>query len=645
MQQIGRAPFADLLLGDAAAYSAWAHTIASGDWIGDRVFYQAPLYPYFLAATYTLFGSSIEIVRHVQAVLGVISCLLLADAARRLISPAAGVAAGLLLAFYAPAIFQDTIIQKTALDELLLCLILWLIARDPDVHRGRTAAYVGLASGTLILNRENAAVLVIPLAAWFATRARELGGRRALAFLGAVALVLAPVAARNKAVGGEWVVTTAQFGPNFYIGNNPDADGTYRPLVPWRGSPTFEQDDATKLAEHELGRPLTPGQVSAFYRDRVLRFIAGNPLAWLRLVARKLFLTINATEIPDTEDQYTYALWSWPLRTAAIWNFASLLALAALGGWIVRARWRQVWILPALVSVYAASLALFYVFARYRYLLVPPLMLLAAAAVAEGPSWIRRISIRERAVWAAVVAAIVIACSYPILARTQLEAVMRFNTGVGLKAEGRVDEAIAEYRVAAALNPAMPQVHYNLGIALQERGRMAEAIAALREAVRLAPDDPRALNNLGVALGLAGASGEAAECFRSAIARDPNLAEARRNLAENYATAGDLASAARELDAAIRLDPSSLAAWKTLTRVRAQQGHTVEALAAAETAARLAPHDPAVLNALGIAMAQAGRTGDAVAAFERALAEEPGNESIRRNLDRVRGRSVPPPRP
>src|SRR5689334_17382709 len=45
-----------VLIGDARAYDAWAWRIASGDWLGDEVFYQAPLYPYFLGAIYRFAG-------------------------------------------------------------------------------------------------------------------------------------------------------------------------------------------------------------------------------------------------------------------------------------------------------------------------------------------------------------------------------------------------------------------------------------------------------------------------------------------------------------------------------------------------------------------------------------------------------------
>jgi hypothetical protein len=53
--------------------------------------------------------------------------VLLALAGRRFFSRSAGVAAGLILAFYAPAIFADGLIQKSALGLSLLCLLLWLL--------------------------------------------------------------------------------------------------------------------------------------------------------------------------------------------------------------------------------------------------------------------------------------------------------------------------------------------------------------------------------------------------------------------------------------------------------------------------------------------------------------------------------------
>ena len=46
---------------------------------------------------------------------------------------------------------------------------------------------------------------------------------------------------RNAALGGGLYPTTSQFGPNFFIGNNPGSDGTYMSLRAGRGDPEFER--------------------------------------------------------------------------------------------------------------------------------------------------------------------------------------------------------------------------------------------------------------------------------------------------------------------------------------------------------------------------------------------------------------------
>ena len=70
-------PWFAMTLGDALAYDEWAREIAGGDGLGDRIFYQAPLYPYFLAAIYALAGHDLLVVRIVQALLGSAACALL----------------------------------------------------------------------------------------------------------------------------------------------------------------------------------------------------------------------------------------------------------------------------------------------------------------------------------------------------------------------------------------------------------------------------------------------------------------------------------------------------------------------------------------------------------------------------------------
>ncbi|MDP2054652.1 MAG: hypothetical protein Q8L75_13525, partial [Acidobacteriota bacterium] len=59
--QIQPSPFFDVLLGDAHGYDEWARRLAAGDWVGTEVFYQAPLYPYFVGGVYAVFGRDLLI--------------------------------------------------------------------------------------------------------------------------------------------------------------------------------------------------------------------------------------------------------------------------------------------------------------------------------------------------------------------------------------------------------------------------------------------------------------------------------------------------------------------------------------------------------------------------------------------------------
>src|SRR5207245_7051395 len=165
--QMRNAPFFTLLMGDARGYDEWAQRIAGGDWIGRDVFYQAPLYPYFLASIYWIAGRSPTLVRIAQAVIGSCSCVLIAAAARRLFSARAGLLAGLMLAVYAPAIFCDGLLQKSVLDVFFVCLALWLIAWIvPQRIRFWPWLALGLAVGGLSLTRENALVFIVVILGW-----------------------------------------------------------------------------------------------------------------------------------------------------------------------------------------------------------------------------------------------------------------------------------------------------------------------------------------------------------------------------------------------------------------------------------------------------------------------------------------------
>jgi tetratricopeptide (TPR) repeat protein len=579
--QMRDTPYFAALMGDARGYDAWAERIAAGDWIGGDVFYQAPLYPYFVGVLYGLFGRDLLVLRIAQATLGAASCVLLAYAGSRFVSRRAGIAAGVGLALYAPAIFFDALIQKSVLDVFFVSTLLALLSRAESggpTPPARTLL-LGVVAGCLGLTRENALILVVVLGVWIWLRAPR-GLRTRLPAVGRFAagavLVLLPVAVHNYAAGGGFYLTTSQFGPNFYIGNNPGADGTYSSLRFGRGSPEYERADATELAERTLERRLTPAEVSRYWTGRALDFIASQPGGWLRLQARKVALLVNADEMLDTESQESHAEWSTTLMVLGpVTHFGVLAPLAVLGLCVTWHARRRLWVLYAVGLTYALSTVVFYVFARYRYPLVPLLMLFACAGVVDAATYRRSRSSLQLAAVGAAVAAMALLAHQPLLSPTLMRAITETNLGTALLEAGRTDEAERRYRRAIAMQPDYAPAYNNLGVALRAQGRVEEAIPVYEEGLRVHRDYPTLNTNLASAsydvgtLRLEqGRLGEAVAAFEVALRAQPDYPEARNNLGIALGSQGQLDAAIAQFEEALRLRPGFADARANLERSR-----------------------------------------------------------------------------
>ena len=496
--QMQRSPFAGTLLGDALAYDTWARQIAGGDWLGHDVFYQTPLYPYFLGTLYS-FNHSFALVRLCQAGIGAWSCVLLAFSTRRLFGNRAGLVAGLILAMYAPAVFFDGLIQKSVLDVFLICLSLMLLT-DLGAEPTKPVRWfaVGVTLGVLALTRENALLFIGVVPVWLWIHHRRFGPARltfaALLFAGA-ATVLVHVGLRNQLVGGEFHLTTAQFGPNFYIGNGPDADGTYIGLRPQRGRGMveYERIDATELAEQATGLKLSPAQVSRYWTVRTLNGILAHPMRWIALEGRKVRWMWNATEMMDTESQDAYEEWSTVLSVLGRFaHFGVLAPLAVVGIWLTWKDRRQLWLVYALLGAYVVSVLAFYVLARYRYPMVPFLVIFAAAAIVNVKEISAMRPIRMGAGAALLVAATVF-CNWPTaFLRDGMRAQTYVNLGERLLSDGHPEAAAAAYERAVASTPTDPDPRMTLGTLLIKQGALDRAIEQLDIAVHLRPDSAEA---------------------------------------------------------------------------------------------------------------------------------------------------------
>jgi len=497
-------PFFAALTLDARFYDLWAQRIAAGEWVGEQAFWVDPLYAYVLGVAYTWAGHALWLPRLLNLACGLATVWLTARIARRAWgSPAAAVVAALAAACFIPAIHFEAQVEKTALSVLLLAAALdaFLIGTP------RALLLAGLALGLTVLARGNALAFV-PLAAlvlllgWdrepgdrLAASAGQRWRRAALLLAGALPCI-ALATAHNWAASGALVPTTTNLGINLYLGNHPgNLYGYYEPPDFLHPNTESERPDFRAEAARRGAGTLDDAALSAYWTAAALRAVADAPGLTLRRTANKFLLAVNGDEVPDSEDVAIVAAWSPLLRAPLLW-FDQLLPLAVLGAVVGRRR-RAVRILAGVALVYLATLLPFFIMARLRVQILPPLAILAGGGVVWAVAALRARHGRPLAIGAAVVAAVALLAWYQPAWMTERRigslAIGWHNLGAGFADRGQRAAAIDAFSRAAAIAPAaVPASLRMLANYQREDGDYLRAEETLRELVAVRPDSPSA---------------------------------------------------------------------------------------------------------------------------------------------------------
>ncbi|MFN0205954.1 MAG: glycosyltransferase family 39 protein [Planctomycetota bacterium] len=353
---------------DPGAYLARANEILAGQWFPKGVFFQDPLYPYFLAAMKWATGYSLLGPYLIHAAVSAISCVLLYYIGKRSFNIIVGTVAGFIAAVYAPFLYLDGQLEKNTFTIAALLGAILAFPNESNLKFGRVAA-AGFLLGIGALLRGNF-LLIAP--AWavllFFTGSQNLIKRvlTVAVFTGFVVLPMLPFTFHNWNVSKTFVLTTAQAGTAFYIGNNPEnVSGGVHSLSFNRQIPEFEADDWRREAERLTGRTLTPSEVSSFWFGRAWEHITKDPgfSWWIGLVAKKIELIMNRFESPDNSsmgymERVSVIVRNDPVRFAWVAPFG-LIGIFAL----LRKRHR---LLLATLVIYLGTILMFPISERYR---------------------------------------------------------------------------------------------------------------------------------------------------------------------------------------------------------------------------------------------------------------------------------------
>jgi hypothetical protein len=345
-------------------------------------------YPFFLAMLFRAFGITATIAQTANLVLSLVSLWLAYLIARDIFrSEIAGRLSLLLLALYPNNIAYTSLLATEILHLFLLLLGVWLllplIQRKEAVRTWRLLI-VGLVFGFATLVKVQTLMLPAALLILFPRSSWKMGSlfdrlKGIVIVYFAMVLSLSPWVIRNYRLFSD-IVLTNNGGLNLYIGNGPEADGTYVE-IPWLGvvNSTSDEYRVNKTAGQEAidYAKAHPWRTLALMpRKLVALFDNGDGMYWNHISAGNEpesaghFLSL-LDQVNPIYESVTYVLFAASL----LFGCWKRLRLGKGNGWPL---------LGIVVVFYFIGIYLvYYGAARYNFPIIPWMMMYAAALLSS----------------------------------------------------------------------------------------------------------------------------------------------------------------------------------------------------------------------------------------------------------------------
>lgn len=550
----------------------WANDIIEKSFWGTEVYFRGPLYPYFLALLLKITGPAYFWTRLIQMIIASASVSLAYLLGREFFSEKVSRMASVFYAIYGTLIFYEAMFLIPVIFIFLNLLGLYVLARNRDNPAKGPFIIAGLIFGLSAIARPNV-LLVLPfLALWIFFRFRKKIEKRSvviilLLFFVGLGLPIAPVTIRNYVVVDDFVPISSQGGINLYLGNNPSAEGLTMMMpeialdasVPWtKFIPTTNE-----YAEKEVGHPLKPSEISAFWTNKAKQFVFEHPGHFIGLTYRKLVYFFSGFENSDQHDIYDFRKYS-SLISILIFDYGlkfpfglfGPLALVGLG-LCYRERAR---LAPLLIFflAYIPTVVLFLVTARHRLTVIPILLMFSAYTIWYfWDKWLHA-RLKDALIPASVLVLLLVLSNFNFFDMgLKNEAQIHQNLALTYARQEMFDEAIDEYKMAIEMTPGVPALYFGLGTVYKDMDRFSDAVEQLTIAVSLDPDYGDAFINLGVAYEGLGQNERAEMAYRRAATLDPEQAQPYIRLGDLFMSMNEYQLSAQNFMRALEIEPDN----------------------------------------------------------------------------------------
>jgi 4-amino-4-deoxy-L-arabinose transferase-like glycosyltransferase len=569
---------------DSLNYDRWANDIASGNFLGDDIFKHGPLYPYFLAFLYFIFGASVKNVIISQFILSAAGSVLLYFLGRELFSRKTAFIAAVISCIYGPSLFfESNLLSATFINFINVCLLLILYA----AIRYKKYTYwtvAGFIWGLAILTRPNVLLLgfFLFVFVWYYQKKDRTVKHiliSATLLFSAALVAVSPSIIRNKVVLDEFLITNSTGGINFYLGNHRNADG-YHDNVGELGLKAGNQLRAAReLAIISTQKDLSYGESSKYWFRRAIEDISEDPLRWLGLVAHKVVLYCNHYEYTTSLNYYLVNEVTPRFNVFQIINFIILFPLALTGIVFSARSWNTLLPLYSFLLVYLASNVFILVSSEYRFAVMPVFFIFAAVALAALLENLFSLSWKKilPAAFLVFLSAMVVTLDVVPAQTRNRHLSLGYNNLAGkyrnLKNYG---EAARWYKKAMELSSGTDNYAWhasNYSKMLLLSGNKTAALETIEEAYSINSANIDLLTAYASILTANGSYAKAIEMQKRVLQTAPDNVEYLVNLAITYLWAGKDAEADMVLSLAGRVSPQSASGFPGLKeRIKRKRG-------------------------------------------------------------------------
>jgi len=245
---------------------------------------RSPLYPYLLAALYTIFGRSVLSVGIFQSLIGSLNIFLFFFIGRKVFGQKIGMATALAAAIYPYSILHDIRIFDTVLFEfflgLLIVSILRLVENPTWTNRFVTGLCMGMAANCRLFFVSFPAFFLLFLLFHYEFEYKKIS-RIFFAVVLVHGLVLIPWIFRNYSIHQTFLLSI-DGGWNFFLGNNKR---TIQQIQQRR-----EMDETVKSLIEEFPKTmarLSEPELDRFFYKKGFEYIQNNPADFIKLLWMK----------------------------------------------------------------------------------------------------------------------------------------------------------------------------------------------------------------------------------------------------------------------------------------------------------------------------------------------------------------------